>query len=264
MPKASPSARTAALTLTRNRTYQFQVRAVDVAGNVGAWKPAGAFRLAVAQETTRALSFVRGTWSRTTSVSYDGGAARSTRTVGGDRAFHVHRHSFAWVAAKSPVRGVARVYVDGTFAGTVDTYRSTSAARLMVFTRTWSASTAATRSKSGRSGRLRGTSTPSGRRSADAFVILTPVATPRHAATRLPRRPRRPARAGRRRRHRVMRPDRRHGDGEDRRRHRRHRLDGRRQRLRERLGRGVTVTATTRPGARSATGPTRSPATTTT
>src|SRR3990170_87314 len=121
MPKASPSARTAALTLTRNRTYQFQVRAVDVAGNVGAWKPAGAFRLAVAQEATRALSFVRGTWSRTTSVSYDGGAARSTRTVGGIARFTFTGNSFAWVAAKSPVRGVAHVYVDGTFAGNVHT-----------------------------------------------------------------------------------------------------------------------------------------------
>ena len=114
MPKASPSARTASLTLARNRTYQFQVRAVDVAGNVGAWKSAGAFRLTVAQETTRALSFVRGTWSRTTSVSYDGGRARSTRTVGGTARFTFTGSSFAWVAAKSPVRGAAVVSVDGT------------------------------------------------------------------------------------------------------------------------------------------------------
>ena len=92
MPKASPSARTSSLTLPRNRTYQFQVRAVDVAGNVGAWKPAGTFKLTVSQETTRSLSFVRGTWSRTTSVSYDGHGARSTRTTGGDRPLQVHRH----------------------------------------------------------------------------------------------------------------------------------------------------------------------------
>jgi len=170
MPKASPSARTAALTLTRNRTYQFQVRAVDVAGNVGAWKPAGAFRLAVAQEATRALSFVRGTWSRTTSVSYDGGAARSTRTVGGIARFTFTGNSFAWVAAKSPVRGVAHVYVDGTFAGNVDTYRPTPAARLMVFTRTWSASTRHTIE-------IRAVGTSGHPRvDLDAFVVLTPVA----------------------------------------------------------------------------------------
>ena len=50
MPKASPAARTSSLTLPRNRTYQFQVRAVDVAGNVGAWRPAGTFKLTVTQE----------------------------------------------------------------------------------------------------------------------------------------------------------------------------------------------------------------------
>ncbi len=135
MPKASPAARTASLTLPRNRTYQFQVRAVDVAGNVGAWQPAGAFRLTVSQETTRSLSFVRGTWSRTTSVSYDGQSARSTRTIGGIARFKFTGTGFAWVAAESSVRGAAQVWLDGTLSGAVDTYRASSAARLMVFSR---------------------------------------------------------------------------------------------------------------------------------
>ncbi len=170
MPKASPAARSTVLSMPRNRTYQFQVRAVDVAGNVGAWQPAGAFRLAVAPETTRALSFVRGTWSRTTSKSYDGGTARSTRTVGGIARFTFTGSSFAWVAAKSPVRGMARVYVDGTFAGNVDTYRATSAARLMVFTRTWSSSAKHTIE-------IRTVGTPGNPRvDIDAFVVLTAVA----------------------------------------------------------------------------------------
>ena len=135
MPKASPAARTASLTLPRNRTYQFQVRALDVAGNVGAWQPAGTFRLTVAQETTRSLSFIRGTWSRTTSASYDGHAARSTRTKGGIARFRFSGTGFAWVAAMSPVRGSAQVWIDGALSGTVSTYLATSAARLMVFTR---------------------------------------------------------------------------------------------------------------------------------
>jgi acid phosphatase type 7 len=135
MPKASPAARTANLTLPRNRTYQFQVRAVDVAGNVGAWQPAGTFRLTVSQETTRSLSFLRGTWSRTTSTSYDGHAARSTRTRGGIARFKFSGTGFAWVAAASPVRGSAQVLINGKLSGTVNTYRTSSAARLMVFTR---------------------------------------------------------------------------------------------------------------------------------
>lgn len=182
MPKASPAARSTVLTLPRNRTYQFQVRAVDLAGNVGEWVPAGAFRLAVAPETTRALTFIKGTWSRTSSVSYDGGRARSTRTVGGIARFTFTGSSFAWVAARSPVRGAARVYVDGVLAGTVDTYRTSSAARLMVFSRTWSTSAK-------RTIEIRAVGTPGNPRvDLDAFVVLTPVAgtAPPPAATPTP------------------------------------------------------------------------------
>ena len=170
MPKASAAARSTTLTMPRNRTYQFQVRAVDVAGNVGTWSSAGSFRLAVAQETTRALTFVRGTWSRTTSKSYDGGAARSTRTVGGIARFTFTGSSFAWVSARSPVRGTARVYVDGVFATGIDTYSTSTAARLMVFSRTWSSSAR-------RTIEIRAAGTPGHPRvDLDSFVVLTPVA----------------------------------------------------------------------------------------
>ncbi len=170
MPKASPAARSTILTMPRNRTYQFQVRAVDLAGNVGGWTPAGAFRLAVAPETTRALTFVKGTWNRTTSVSYDGQAARSTRTVGGIARFTFTGSSFAWVSARSPVRGAAGVYIDGVFAANVDTYRTSSAARLLVFSRTWSSSAQ-------RTVEIRVAGTPGHPRvDLDAFVVLTPVA----------------------------------------------------------------------------------------
>jgi hypothetical protein len=169
MPKASPAARSTTLTMPRNRTYQFQVRAVDVAGNVGAWQAAGAFKLAVAQETTRALRFVKGTWSRTTSNSYDGHAARSTRTVGGVARFTFTGNTVAWVSARSPVRGAARLYVDGVFAGNVNTYSTSTAARLMVFTKSWSSS-----AKRVLEIRAVGTSGHP-RVDVDAFVVLTPV-----------------------------------------------------------------------------------------
>ena len=169
MPKASPAARSTILTLPRNRTYQFQVRAVDLAGNVGAWSTASSFRLAVAQETTRALKFVKGTWSRTTSASYDGGRARSTRTVGAIARFAFTGASFAWVSARSPVRGTARVYVDGVLAGSVNTYSTSTAARLMVFSRTWSTSARRTVEI-----RVVGTSGHP-RIDLDSFVVLTPL-----------------------------------------------------------------------------------------
>lgn len=170
MPKASATARSTTLTMPGNRTYRFQVRAVDVAGNVGAWSTAGSFRLAVAQEATRALTFVKGTWSRTTSKSYDGGGARSTRTTGAIARFTFTGSSLAWVSARSPVRGAARVYVDRVLAGSVNTYQATTAARVMVFTRSWPTSAR-------RTVEIRVVGTPGHPRvDLDAFVVMTPVA----------------------------------------------------------------------------------------
>ena len=172
VPVSSPTARTASLTMPRNRTYRFRVRAVDGAGNVGEWSVAGSFRLAVAQETTRALAFVKGTWNRTTSKSYDGAAARSTRSVGGIAQFTFTGRSFAWVATKSPVRGAAEVYIDRVLAGKVDTYRATTAARMMVFTRSWPDSAKHTVE-------IRAIGTPGHPRvDLDSFVVLTDVADP--------------------------------------------------------------------------------------
>ncbi|MEO8462912.1 MAG: phosphodiester glycosidase family protein, partial [Chloroflexota bacterium] len=74
MPKASAAARTTTLTMPRDRTYQFQVRAVDLAGNVGAWATGEAFRLTVVQETSRAVSFVKSAWVSAPSTWYDQGA----------------------------------------------------------------------------------------------------------------------------------------------------------------------------------------------
>lgn len=170
MPKASALSRSTILTLPRNRTYQFQVRATDAAGNVGPWLTTGSFRLAVPQETTRALTFVRGTWSSTTSPSYDGGGARSTRTVGGIARFTFTGNAVAWVSARSPVRGAAQVYVNGVFAGNVNTYSTSSAARLMVFSKTWTTSAR-------RTVEIRAVGTPGHPRvDLDSFVVLTAVA----------------------------------------------------------------------------------------
>lgn len=170
MPKASAAALSTTLTMPRDRTYQFQVRAVDLAGNVGAWTAADAFRLTVAQETSRALAFPQGSWSRATSKWWDDGAARTSRTNGAGARFTFTGNAVAWVAAVSPLRGAAGVFVDGVSAGTVDTYRSPAASRLVVFSRAWPVSAK-------RTIEIRVAGTPGHPRvDIDAFVILTPVA----------------------------------------------------------------------------------------
>jgi hypothetical protein len=140
IPTASRLTRSVVLSLARNRTYQFQVRAVDGAGNVGAWSGAGAFRVTVAQESSASLAFVKGPWVKRVSSSFDLGAARSSVATGAIARFTVTGTSFAWVGAKGPSRGAAGIYVDDVFAGTVDTHQAAVAARVLVWSRTWSSS----------------------------------------------------------------------------------------------------------------------------
>lgn len=168
---ASPTARAATVVLPRNRTYRIQVRAVDAVGNAGAWAALPPVRLAVPQETTRALAFVRGTWSRTSSPSYDRLNARSTRTRNGVVRFTFTGTAVAWVSARSPVRGTAQVSVDGGAPVTVDLYATKSVARQMVFYRSWPTSGLHTLE-------IRALGTAGHPRvDVDAFVVLTPGAS---------------------------------------------------------------------------------------
>jgi len=69
----------------------------------------------------------------------------------------------------SSLRGAAGVYIDGVSAGTVNTYRSTSAARQVVFSRSWPTSAKRTLE-------IRVAGTPGHPRvDVDAFVVFTPV-----------------------------------------------------------------------------------------
>ena len=167
---ASPLARSAVLALPRDRTYRFQVRGVDGAGNIGGWSTAGSFRVSVAQESARPVAFAVGPWSKRKSASFDGGAARSTTATGAQARFTFTGSSFAWVGAKGPSRGTARVYVDGTDAGTVDTYDPAIATRVLLWSRTWPGSDPHTIEI-----QALGT-TGHARVDLDSFVVLAPVA----------------------------------------------------------------------------------------
>jgi hypothetical protein len=134
---ASPSTRSVVLSLQRDRTYRFQVRATDKAGNAGAWSVAGAFKVSIAQESSSAVVYVRGTWSRRSSSSFDLGGARSTTTTAAIARFPFTGDSFAWVSARGPSRGAVRIYVDRTYVTTINTNSSAVATRVLLWARTW-------------------------------------------------------------------------------------------------------------------------------
>lgn len=169
MPLPSPLATVVSLGLPRAHAYVFRVRARDRAGNVSAWAKAPAFLLAVPQESTRALTFVKGTWSKISSDAFDRLAARATKTTGAVATFTFTGTSVAWIAVRSPLRGKATVSVDGGPPVTIDLYAATSTTKLVVFSRVWGASGKHTLTISalGTSGRPR--------IDLDAFVVLAPA-----------------------------------------------------------------------------------------
>ena len=120
-----------------NPTYRFAVRATDKAGNIGSFATGSSFRVTVLSEASGSISYSKG-WGAITSPSYDGKRAMSTRTPKAFATYTFVGTDFAWISTKSPIRGQARVYVDGVYAGIVNTFSSSTQVRQIVFSRSWS------------------------------------------------------------------------------------------------------------------------------
>ena len=124
-------------------TYRFRVRSVDRAGNASAWAHGTTARLSGYQETSSALRYA-GTWRSATSNTYWGGGVRAASTAGSTATFRFTGRSVAWVSPRSPVRGVARIYIDGSYVTTVDLRATVLEPARVVFARNWSTGAART------------------------------------------------------------------------------------------------------------------------
>jgi hypothetical protein len=148
--------------------HRLRVRAIDRAGNVGAWASAGSFRLGAVQETSSAI--VRtGAWSTKLSAAFVGGRAIAASAAGASVRITFTGTQIGWVSTVGPTRGQARIYVDGVYERTVDLGRPTSAARLIMVLRSW-----ATPGRHTLEIRLVGTSGRP-RVDVDEFVIVSPA-----------------------------------------------------------------------------------------
>ena len=131
---AGTTARQVAATLGYDQAYEVQVIARDRGGNSASTVVTTTPRL-YSEASTRAT--YSGTWSLATSTLYSGGDARTTGTAGRSVTYAITGRSAAWVAAKGPTRGSAKVYLDGTYVTTVSLYATTAAYRRVVWTRSW-------------------------------------------------------------------------------------------------------------------------------
>jgi hypothetical protein len=125
--------------LASQHTYRFRVRAVDNAGNLGAWAIGSTFRLSRYSERSQAIAY-SGTWSTMSSPAYWGGQARRSGSADARATLTFTGRSVAWVARTGPNRGVARVYVNGTRVATIDLYSATTQTQRIVWTGNWTTS----------------------------------------------------------------------------------------------------------------------------
>jgi hypothetical protein len=128
--------------LVPSHTYRFRVRAVDKAGNVGAWATGSTFNLSRFIESSSRIRYT-GTWRSASSSVYWGGVAMYGSTAGAKATFTSTGRTFAWVARKGLTRGKAEIFVNGTKLATVDLYASSYQNQRVVWSTSWSS--AATR-----------------------------------------------------------------------------------------------------------------------
>lgn len=88
------------------------------------------------QETSSRIRY-SGWWSLQRHSSHMRGAIKSTRQRSARVTFTFTGSAVAWVGPRRLDRGKAKVYVDGRYIKTVDTYASTLRPRQVLFTRTW-------------------------------------------------------------------------------------------------------------------------------
>lgn len=125
--------------LAPQHDYRFRVRAVDKAGNVGAWAYGSTFRLSRYSEFSSAITY-RGRWTTVSSPVYWGGGARKSRMAGATASLTFTGRSIAWVARTGPDRGKAGIYVNGTRVATVDLYSPDYQQQRVVWARSWTTS----------------------------------------------------------------------------------------------------------------------------
>jgi hypothetical protein len=139
-PWSSPAPMTSTTTyrgLWPGHGYRFAVRAVDHAGNVGAWAYGPPFRVDAYSESAAGNRYA-GRWVLASSTAYRGGKVKASSSAGAQLTRTFTGSSIAWLSLRGPTRGKARVYVNGSLIATVDLHSASTQPQRLVFTRTWS------------------------------------------------------------------------------------------------------------------------------
>ncbi|HXI45955.1 MAG TPA: hypothetical protein VNH13_06605, partial [Candidatus Acidoferrales bacterium] len=124
--------------MTLGHTYRFAVRAHDRAGNVGGWKAGATGSPTVRQDVSTAVVY-GASWHKAWWSQFSGGTAHYATTAGASVRYTFTGRSIAVVSTLAANRGAVKVYLDGTYVTTVDTYAPTTTYRRVIWSRTFGA-----------------------------------------------------------------------------------------------------------------------------
>ena len=125
-------------TLVSGHSYRFRVRAIDKAGNVGAFAYGPTFKTSISQDTSTAVKYSASWHKKAASTAFSGGTAAYTTKNAAWASIRFSGRSVTWVTSFGPTRGKVKVYVDGKYVTTVDTYAASAASQVLAYTRSWS------------------------------------------------------------------------------------------------------------------------------
>jgi hypothetical protein len=122
--------------LVRGDSYRFRVRAVDFAGNKGAWTYGSTFSTALVQQTSSSVTFSRD-WKTLKDARYSGGSTRVRSIRGAAARYRFTGRAVGLVSTLGATRGKARIYVDDHYVATIDLKASATTYRSVVWSKSW-------------------------------------------------------------------------------------------------------------------------------
>lgn len=115
-------------------SYRFEIRARDRAGNVGAWVAGPTLRPTLVQQTTTGISWT-GAWTTVASAVASGGSVKTASAAGASLSYTFTGRAVAVVVQRDPTFGQVKIYVDGAYIVTADTFASVRAERQVIYVR---------------------------------------------------------------------------------------------------------------------------------
>ncbi|MBA2254510.1 MAG: metallophosphoesterase [Chloroflexi bacterium] len=134
IPLPGSLARSVTLELAQQQSHRFVLRAVNAAGNVGAWARTGPLVAGVLHDGDPAIA-ADVSWSSQAAPQFLRGVTQRSKVGGSVLSVTVTGERVAWLGAKGPNRGSAEVLVDGTLVTTVDTAAAAVQPRQVLFQR---------------------------------------------------------------------------------------------------------------------------------